>query len=504
MVFATQEQIREIERRAINGGLSEGRLMENAGAAAAKHIRDIAGEPKNTVVLCGNGNNGGDGFVIARKLAENGYTVAVVLTDGMPRTASSREAFSKLSDMTIVSLEAEPYRAASVVTQADLVVDAVYGIGFHGGLPQVVCSLFAQVHSKALRIAIDMPSGLECDSGVADPCAFRATHTVTFIARKPALVRAENADLYGDVRVADIGISDDDISAVLEQNIIQAADVASCFQKRDADSHKGTFGHLLAVCGSVGMAGAAILSARAALRSGVGLLTVAMPRSIYPIVSAAVPEVLCLPLPENTDGTLADDALRPLLQALRGKSAVLIGCGLGCTPSVERIVRELILRAQIPVVLDADGLNVLAKHIDVLETETAPLILTPHPGEMARLIGATVGRVQEQRLQTATAFSAQHKVVLALKGHRTVVADEERYYINPTGNPGMATGGSGDVLAGMIAAFVTQGFTPLSAAMCGVYLHGKAGDVAAALCSQHAMLPSDMIDALKGLFLDLE
>ncbi len=288
------------------------------------------------------------------------------------------------------------------------------------------------------------------------------------------------------------------------QHMLSYEDVAACFTPRMADSHKGTYGHLLAVCGSVGMAGAAILSARAALRSGVGLLTVALPESIYSIVAGSVPEALFLPLPENEQGRLSHTALPILRQALKGKTALLVGCGLGCCEDTQIIVRELLLQADCPKVLDADGINAVARHIDVLETAFSSLIVTPHPAEMSRLCGSTVDTVQADRISVATAFAKQYDVTVALKGHHTVVADATQYRINPTGNAGMATGGSGDVLAGMIASFAAQGMSPFDAAMCGVYLHGLAGDMAAKRCSQHAMLPSDMIEELGSVFLKLE
>ena len=504
MRIATKEQIRKIEALAVQNGLSQERLMENAGTAAARQIRQIAGQPCQTVILCGNGNNGGDGFVIARKLLENMYPVTVILTNGQPRTAVAAEAFSKMPDLPILSLEDEPYRAASVVSSSQIVVDAVYGIGFKGELPQQIASLLEQAPESALRIAIDLPSGLDCDSGDRDAHTFKATHTVTFIAAKPALLQEKNTAVCGEISVLDIGIATADVQSVLENNVLKYEQIAACFKKREADSHKGVFGHVLAVCGSVGMAGAAILSAKAVLRSGAGLLTVALPRSIYPIVSAAVPEAVFLPLPETEQGTLSEQALRPLLRALHGKSAVLIGCGMGVSEATTLLTYELLNSVQVSTVLDADGLNVMVPHIDMLKTVKAPLILTPHPGEMSRLVGKAIEQVQAARVHTATAFSAEHAVITVLKGYRTVIADGDAYCINPTGNPGMATGGSGDVLAGMIASFIAQGMSPDDAAKCGVYLHGAAGDRAAKRCSQHAMLPSDILEELKGLFLDLE
>ncbi len=505
MLTATAAQVREIEKRAMASGLSAGRLMENAGAAAARYIRTVTTKPLDTAILCGAGNNGGDGFVIARKLFENGYKVTVILTDGMPKTVTAQEAYSKMPlDIPRVDLSAEPYRAAAAVTAAAVVVDAVYGIGFRGALSAAVAQIFAVISPQQMTFAVDIPSGLACDVGDADANTFRATHTLTFIAAKPALLLSKNKIFCGEVSVLSIGIEEVDIAAVLDTDVLRDSDIKPLFSPRKADSHKGTYGHLLMVCGSFGMAGAAILSARAALRSGVGLVTVALPRSIYPIVATAVPEAVFLPLDETEDGVPARNALRPLLAALKGKDALLIGCGLGKGESVEMLVCELLSNAKCPVILDADGLNAVAKHIDVLKTVKTPIILTPHPGEMARLCGELVPVAETERVAMAMSFAAYHGVTLALKGHRTVVTDGVVCKVNGTGNPGMATGGSGDVLAGMIAAFTAQGMQPIDAVKSGVFLHGKAGDAAAKRLSQHAMLPSDILDELGGLFLELE
>lgn len=505
MPVASAAKVREIEKRAMAAGLSEGRLMENAGTAAARYIRTVTAKPLDTVILCGAGNNGGDGFVIARKLYENEYKVTVILTDGTPKTDTAREAYSKMpADISRIDATAEPYRAASAVTAAEVVVDAVFGIGFRGALPGTVAQLFAVVTPKQLTFAVDIPSGLSCDSGDADENTFKAEHTLTFIATKPALMMQKNAALCGKVSVLSIGIEEADITAVLDTDVLKDEDIKPLFTPRNPDSHKGTCGHLLAVCGSYGMAGAAILSVRAALRSGVGLVTVALPRSIYPIVASAVPEAVFLPLPETESGVLSRAALRPLLSALKHKDALLIGCGLGKGESVEMLVCELLSNAKCPVVLDADGLNAVANHIDVLKTVLSPLVLTPHPGEMARLSATDIAFIEADRLQIAKTFAARYGVTLALKGHRTVITDGVVSKINTTGNAGMATGGSGDVLAGMIASLLAQGMQPIDAVKSGVYLHGKAGDAAAKRLSQHAMLPSDMLDEFGRLFLELE
>ncbi len=505
MYTATQEQMRAIERRAIAGGLSARRLMENAGTAAANVIMQAMGAPRETVILCGKGNNGGDGLVIARKLRENGYSVTVVLTAGEPDAAPADEVFADCGDIPCIRVEAEPYRAAAAVTDAGVVVDAVYGIGFRGTLPSAVAHLFSLAKDNNKRtFAVDIPSGLACDGEHRDERTFCAEMTLTFTASKPALTMPENASVCGKVKVLDIGISQTDIQSILAADVLNWADIKRCFPPRERDTHKGSFGHLLMVCGSYGMAGAVMLAAKAALRCGVGLLTVALPQSIYPMVATAVPEAVFLPLPETEEGTLSMAALAPLRRALKGKTALLIGPGLGRGDAVDRLLGALLCQADCPVLLDADGLNALAMHIDMLETVHAPCVLTPHPGEMARLIGADTTAVQVDRAGVASSFAKRHGVTLVLKGHRTLIATPHTLRENPTGNPGMATGGSGDVLAGMIASLLAQGLKPADAAAAGVYLHGLAGDRAAQRLSQHGMLPSDMIAELGGLFLTLE
>jgi len=287
--------------------------------------------------------------------------------------------------------------------------------------------------------------------------------------------------------------------------IITKERVAACFTPRPADSHKGTYGRLVSVCGSYGMAGAALLCARAALRSGVGLLTAAVPQQVYPLLVSAVPEAVFLPLPDTGAGTLSQEAAEPLCRKVADATAVVIGPGLGTGEAVAQVVAQVLRRSPCPVVLDADGINAIAPHILVEETVLAPLILTPHPGEMARLLGVSAAWVQEHRRQVARQFADQTGVTLVLKGHHTLIAAPGHPLLeNPTGNPGMATGGSGDVLAGMIGALVAQGMPPYEAALCGVYLHGVAGDRAAARLSQHSVLPSDLIEELPDLFLQIE
>ncbi len=287
--------------------------------------------------------------------------------------------------------------------------------------------------------------------------------------------------------------------------LISADRVAACFSPRESDSHKGTYGNLLTVCGSYGMAGAALLCARAALRSGVGLLTAAIPQSVYPLMAGVLPEAVYMPLPQTADGRLSTEALPTLVPRVLRADAVVMGCGLGTGEDVRAVVTEVLRQHTCPLVLDADGINVITAHTLVEETGAAPRILTPHPLEFARLSGIPIEEVQSDRVGVARRFADTYGVILVLKGHHTVVAAPDRApLINPTGNAGMATGGSGDVLAGIIGSLAAQGMDAYDAAVCGVYLHGAAGDAAAQRLSQHAMLPSDMINELCHLFLKLE
>ncbi len=277
--------------------------------------------------------------------------------------------------------------------------------------------------------------------------------------------------------------------------------VKRCFPPRKADSHKGTYGTLLAVCGSYGMAGAAILAARAAMRCGTGLVIAALPASIYPIAAVALPEVVFAPL----EGGSCTDHIKQLSPHFEKSTALLVGCGLGNTAATAQLTEALFHTATCPIVLDADGINAAVRHISILETAHPPLILTPHPKELARLLHTTVEQIQAERQTAAQTAALRFNAVVVLKGHHTVIAAPNgTVSVNPTGNPGMAVAGSGDVLAGMIAGLLAQGLSPFDAARCGVYLHGAAGDLAAARLSQHAMLPTDIVDELGTLFSQLE
>lgn len=280
--------------------------------------------------------------------------------------------------------------------------------------------------------------------------------------------------------------------------------VAAHLPPRAADSHKGTYGTLLTVCGSYGMAGAALLCARGALRSGVGLLRAAVPHSVYPLLVEAIPEAVFLPV-EEQDGCFSAAAIPALIDSLTTADGVVVGCGMGRGEGQTAVVRQILAHSTASVILDADGINAVTPHILAEETRIAPLILTPHPGEMARLTGTSIAQVQAYRVGAALRLAQEADAVVVLKGHRTIIASPDGEVMeNPTGNPGMATGGSGDVLAGIIGSLAAQGVSPFAAAVCGAYLHGAAGDAAALRYSQRGMLPTDLIEELGALFLQFE
>lgn len=509
MRVLTAAQIRAVEERAVDTGLDYLRLMENAGSACARFIAEQAQvtEESNTMVtvVCGKGKNGGDGFVIARKLCDKGARVCVVLAMGQPTAADALEMYTRMTALPIevIRYDAQRELALEKLRTAQVLVDAVFGIGFYGEPNEQTARLFeAMSAAPALKIAIDMPSGVNCDVSLAPERAFRADCTAAISTLKPAHVLYPAAAFSGAVSVLRIGIPDgcyEDEDGMLFS--IEEAAVRSWFAPRDPVSNKGDYGHLLSVCGSRNMPGAAVLAAQGAVAMGAGLVTAAFPQGAYAAVASKLTEPLLLPLYANRQGTFAQAALPELRAAMEKASAILVGCGLGVNDDTALLVSEILCAASCPVILDADGINIAAAHIDMLKAAKAPLILTPHPGEMARLCGCTAAEIQADRTGAARLFAQEYGVTLVLKGANTVVADgrSASLLVNRTGNPGMAKGGSGDLLAGMLASLAAQGMEPLKAAAAAVFLHGLAGDEAAKRYSMCGMTPTLMAGELPVL-----
>lgn len=504
------EQTKKLEKSAVNAGISYLELMENAGAAAVRFLRKkfpLSG--RKAVILCGKGNNGGDGYVAARKLSELGALVSVVLVDGLPRTDIAKTMFSHLENTSVKILHYEGNMEiiGPVISSSDYIIDAIYGTGFHGSAPDILLPVFRAVqYSSVVVFSLDIPSGASCDSGAVDGECIRADYTISFSTLKNGHVIQPAQSYCGQVAVVPIGIDANLITgqkSTLE--VMEPSSGQALLKPRDPLSNKGNYGRLLCFCGSEGMAGAAVMSAKAAVRCGAGIVDVALPRTIYPIVASQVVEPVFTLLDDGPGDKMLSSGLSALKNAMAKASACLLGCGLGQNEDLKQTVFELIANSQIPLIIDADGINLLAENINVLKAVRVPVVLTPHPGEMARLMKSTVEDVQAHRLEYAGNFASQYNVILVLKGAGTIVAEPNgMVHLNSTGNAGMAKGGSGDVLAGMIASFVAQGIEPAKAAAGAVYLHGAAGDRCAKELSQCAMLPTDMIDMLPRLFLELE
>nr|WP_319488161.1 NAD(P)H-hydrate dehydratase [uncultured Caproiciproducens sp.] len=510
MKVLTCEQTKKLEKSAVESGISYLELMENAGAAAVRFLRKkFSMSNRNVAVLCGKGNNGGDGYVAARKLSELGVLVAVVIVDGLPVTDIAKAMFSRLQGTTVKILNygGSMETIDPVISSSDYIIDAIYGTGFHGCAPDRLIPIFRAVqYSSAAVVSLDIPSGASCDSGAVDGECIKADYTISFSTLKNGHLIQPSQGFCGEVAVAPIGIDANLIGS--QKSTFEVTEPSSArflLKPRDPLSNKGNYGRLLCLCGSDGMAGAAVMSAKAAIRCGAGIVNVALPRTIYPIVASHVVEPIFTLLDYTQDGKILPSSHTALQNALSDASACLIGCGLGQSEEISQTVCELVSSSQIPLIIDADGINILAENINVLKTARVPVVLTPHPGEMARLLKSTAKDVQAHRLEYAGSFAAQYHVILVLKGAGTIIAEPNgMVHLNPTGNAGMAKGGSGDVLAGMIASFIAQGIEPAKAAVGAVYFHGAAGDRCAEEFSHCAMLPTDLIDMLPRLFLEIE
>lgn len=501
MRLVTPLQMREIEAQTNLCGISYDEMMERAGRGLSQHILEFARQRgfQDVLFLCGNGNNAGDCFVAARHL-KGLLSIKIALLCGQPKTDLATEKLNFLTDIPILSDQNEIITA---VQNAAFLADGVFGIGFHGTLPEPVRHVFQAAAHKPC-IAVDIPSGGNGETGEMDEDTLDCVYTVTFGAGKLGAHRPPLSQRCGETICVDIGTP----PAVLEAYPLHAltiSEIRTISPKRPFDSHKGMLGRLLCVCGSKHMPGAAIMAAGAALRCGVGTLTLASVTETCEKLTAHYPEAMLLPLPAAADGTISETAASTILEYAKGCTAVLIGCGLGNTVHTQNLVEKLLCGLDCPIILDADGLNALAPHIDLLHKASAPIVLTPHPAEMGRLLGIPTADVQKHRIDAVSQIPKRFSnVVVTLKGCGTLTATDKRLTYNPTGNSGMSKGGSGDVLAGMIASLAAQGLTPEDAARIGAFLHGYAGDLAASEFSAAAMLPTDLIAMLPRVFQRLE
>jgi hydroxyethylthiazole kinase-like uncharacterized protein yjeF len=470
------QEANELDRATQERGVAAADLMERAGWAVARACLDLVGGAygRRAVVVCGKGNNGGDGFVAARHLARWGVRVVVFLMedpDELRESASANRV--RLAEVGLRVRRFSPDGLDRELARADVAIDAIFGTGFRG-VPESDWAAAIDALNAALVpvVAVDIPSGVDGMSAAVDGTAVQADLTVTFGAAKTGAVLLPGAELVGDLRVVDIGFPEDLILRTV--GLTEPADVVEVLPERAADAHKKASGTVVIVAGSRRMTGAVRLVARASARVGAGYLIVAAPASILPVLQTELTETVFLPLPETETGSVAGDALDPVLRALDGADALALGPGMSTHPETQTFVRSLVRATPVPFVLDADGLNAFAGEADAIADRKADAIVTPHLGELARLSDAS-----GDRLAAARSLAVRTNAVALVKGSRTVIARQDGMArINPTGSAVLATAGTGDVLTGAIAGLLARGLDPFAAAWAGAYVHGVAGTLA--------------------------
>ncbi|WDP89627.1 MAG: NAD(P)H-hydrate dehydratase [Desulfobacter sp.] len=518
MILVTAKQMQEMDRKTINQfGIPGLVLMENAGRGALETLVDAFApiENRRVAVVAGRGNNGGDGFVMGRYLMEMGVRVSFILLAGRERVAGDARVNMELAEALLpehpdsqfmeVPDKASFERLRDTILDHDLFVDAIFGTGLNSDVRGFFRDVILSLNGSGQPIfSVDIPSGINSDTGAVCGTAIAAMATATFAFAKAGHVLYPGNLHTGDLEIIDIGIPGHIARAGQPDLFLpEKEDIAELLPNRSFNSHKGSAGHLLALAGAPGKTGAAALCANAAVRSGAGLVTLGLPEGLVPTMEPMVIEPMALGLAQTASGTLSASSLNTVTGFLAGKQALALGPGIGRDPDTRELVRALVTESTVPMVIDADGLNCLADDPGCLKVAKVPVILTPHPGEMARLINKTSRDVQADRLGIARDFAARFKVILVLKGAQTLTAcPDGTCYICPTGNPGMASGGMGDVLTGMIAGFLAQGMAPEAAAVSGTFIHGLCGDLLAGDFPL-GFTASDMVETIPAALAEL-
>jgi NAD(P)H-hydrate epimerase len=490
MKIFTSAEIREIDAATIRlEPVTPAGLMERAATTLFQRIKDIVAPDRKVNVFAGPGNNGGDGLVLARLLHEDGYFVRVFLVEsGSAQSGEFRLNAERLERSGIIPVTIADPEQFPAVGRDEVIIDAIFGTGLKRYPSAVAAGVIRKINiAGATVISVDVPSGMFCEdnTGAAGEAIVRASRTITFQFPKLAFMFAGNGGCTGEWEVIDIGLHSDTISAKSTPfHYILRESVRPLLKKRNKFDHKGIFGHVLLIAGSYGRAGAATLAAGAALRTGAGLVTVHTPSSAVLALQSALPEAMVSPDQGTANVTVLPD--------IEPYDAIGAGPGLGTDPDTAAVLKDLLDKATVPLVLDADALNILSQNRDLLEILPPDSILTPHPGEFRRLTGTT--HTDYKLLEEQVAFAVKHKCVIVLKGaHTSVALPDGRVFFNSTGNPGMATGGSGDVLTGMIVSLLGQGYTPSDAAVASVYLHGLSGDIALRIHSEESIIAGDIL-----------
>ncbi len=507
MKIVSAAEMREIDRVTTERfGVASLTLMENAGAAVANFVLGRYPDATRIGVICGKGNNGGDGFVAARRLREAGREVLVLLlADPAELRGDAAEMFKKMAFAPVIAKSHDELTAAkSRLSEREVLVDAILGTGFRPPVSGLYAEAIAAILASGLPVvAVDIPSGADADvmggqSGAVAP----GDAIVTFTAPRPAHVFGALTD--GPTVIAPIGSPEDAIASALDLNLITPREIAPLLGPRAREANKGSFGHVLVIGGSLGKAGAAAMAGMSALRSGAGLVTVATPKSVLPTVANFHPEVMTEPCEETEAGTISLRALEyaHLDDLVKGKTVLAVGPGISRHEETSEFVRTVVQKYSMAMVVDADGLNAFEGVVAKLDGGRRTLVITPHPGEMARLTGLSIPQVQRDRVGIARSFAREHDVVVVLKGHRTLVAQPDgAVWVNTTGNPGMATGGTGDILTGIVAGMIAQNPRQVvEAVTSAVYLHGLAGDIASETMGEQSLVATDLIKALPEAF----
>jgi NAD(P)H-hydrate epimerase len=499
--------MKAIDRTAIEDlGIIGPILMENAGLQIAMEIMDCFPDIdfEEIVIIAGKGNNGGDGFVVARHLHNQGCRPHVLLLARMKELEGDASLNAKIAHKIGIKISEAPAEKEwrihkRALKKATIVLDAIFGTGLTKPAEGLYAKVIEDINkSEAYTIAVDIPSGLSSDSfQIIGPCV-EADLTITLAAPKIAHVFPPAEEIVGELVVADIGVPpelfEDDR---LKLELVEEERIIPYFLPRKSDTHKGNYGHLFILSGSLGKTGAAVMAGKAALKMGAGLVTIGTPQSCLPIVARAMAELMTEPLPETPKKTLSADAIDRSLELLQDKDALLLGPGLSTHPSTAEFVKALLTRVKVPAVLDADALNILADEPELLKALKKTAIVTPHPGEFARLLSLSTKDVVEKKLDLAPRFAEEYGVFLVLKGYRTLICTPDgKTYINPTGNPGMATAGTGDVLSGMIASMIIQEKDPLLATLAAVFVHGLSGDIGTQRIGEKALTAGKLITYL--------
>jgi len=510
-----RKEIRDIDKWAIEKlGISEIILMENAGRSVVQNILADCGKIKNVCVFCGKGANGGDGFVISRTLFVKGINVQIVLLCKKSEVKGSSKINLDLAEKLGIKITEVSGKTdlPDYINKCDILVDAIFGVGFSGKIKKPVDDIIEAINAlrkkgSAIVVSVDVPSGLDCDTGAIGGTCIGADITVTFTYSKKGLMLSPGSGYVGKLVVSDIGIpikgkTENQIRTESIPNALTLDLIAGIIPRREQSAHKGDCGKVFVLAGSAGMTGAAIMTCKAALRVGAGIVQLGIPESLALHVDPQLPEMITVGLPETKNKSLSLKAISKIIDLCAKSDVIAIGPGISQDPDTKKLISELLpalakLRGSKKIILDADGLNAISDNTDVLNSLKTDIIVTPHPGEMSRISNKTVTDIQQDRINIAKEFSVKYGIFVALKGNQTVLAKPDgKYFINLTGNPGMASAGMGDVLTGAIAGFAAQNMNLFDAAMAGIYVHGMSGDVVASIKGQHGLIASDVIDAM--------